>query len=272
MHTSDPPHRNNYKNLAFTASLLIAALTAVASLGGLLNPEVYYPTPDLREFALANDVANLLIGLPVLLFSLWLVHRDKYVGRLLWPGAILYTLYNYLAYAVALPVSWLYLAYLLIVTLCFYTLILTFSSIDMNDARQRLGGRVPERFAGLVLLILGSFVLVRVIVVIVQAQISAGSVEYTERALLLADSLLAPAWIIGGLLLWRKRPPGYGAGLALLFQGSMLFLGLIFVLALQPIITSAALPWVDILVVSLMGLICFIPFFLYLRGALTDSP
>ena len=57
------------------------------------------------------------------------------------------------------------------------------------------------------------------------------------------------------------------AGLGLLFQASMLFIGLIIFLLLQPILTQAPLALVDIVVVFVMGLICFIPFGLFLRGA-----
>jgi hypothetical protein len=251
---------------AFTTSILIAFLTAIASIGGLLNPDYFYPTEELRQFALANDVTNLLIGLPILLGSIWFDHHGKYLGRLLWPGALMYTLYNYLAYAIALPVSWIYLAYLLIVALCLYSLVAALANIDVETARRHIQGEVPERFSASVLILLGGFVFLRVIGVIASAQLSASEIGITERALLVADILLAPAWILGGALLWKKRPLGYAGGLALLFQGSMLFIGLIIVLALQPIFTTAPFPWVDIIVVTVMGLVCFVPFILFLHG------
>jgi hypothetical protein len=249
------------------ASSLIALLSAVASLAGLLNPDTIYPTEALRQFALSNDVANLLIGLPILLGSIWLDRNGKYIGRLLWPGALMYTLYNYLAYAIAMPVSWVYLGYLLIVVTSLYTLIAVFARIDFNRAKQRLVGRVPERLAAGVLILLGAFVFLRVFAEVLGTVNRADSFALTEIALLLVDSLLAPAWILGGILLWRRKPLGYAAGLPLLFQGSMLFIGLLLVLALQPAFTNSSLPLVDIVVVAAMGLICFVPSWMFLRGA-----
>ena len=78
---------------------------------------------------------------------------------------------------------------------------------------------------------------------------------------------MAPAWVIGGALLWRREPLGYVTGLALLFQASMLFIGLIVVLILQPVMTTAPFALIDVLVVFVMGLICFVPLALFVRGA-----
>lgn len=266
MNNSPATNREIPGIFTLVSSLLIAVLTIVASFSGLLSPALTYPSEALRQFALANDVTNLLLGVPILLLSILLDRRGKYLGRLLWPGALMYTLYNYLAYVVALPVTWLYLAYLWIVALCVYAMVATFMQIDRDAAGRHLNGMVPNRLAGAVLMLLGSFVFLRVFGVIINAQIRATEVTSTDQALLIADVLLAPAWIIGGVLLWKKQPWGYAAGLALLFQGSMLFIGLIIVLALQPIFSSAATPWMDILVVATMGMICFVPFALFLRG------
>jgi len=46
----------------------------------------------------------------------------------------------------------------------------------------------------------------------------------TELALHISDFLITPAWIIGGVLLWRRKEFGYVIGLGLLFQASMLFI------------------------------------------------
>jgi hypothetical protein len=69
------------------------------------------------------------------------------------------------------------------------------------------------------------------------------------------------------VLLWRRKALGYVSGLGLLFQGSMLFIGLIFIMILQPFLTEAQFSLFDVLVITVMGLVCFIPFALYVRGA-----
>jgi hypothetical protein len=46
----------------------------------------------------------------------------------------------------------------------------------------------------------------------------------------------------------------------------MLFIALIVYLILQPVLTGAKCSVIDVTVIFVMGLICFIPFVLFLRG------
>ena len=74
--------------------------------------------------------------------------------------------------------------------------------------------------------------------------------------------------VVGGVLLWRRKAFGYVVALGLLFQASMLFIGLIVFLLVQPFLTAAPFALVDIVVVSILGMICFVPFALFVRGVL----
>jgi hypothetical protein len=47
----------------------------------------------------------------------------------------------------------------------------------------------------------------------------------------------------------------------------MLFMGLIFILILRPFITATEFVLSDILVIFVMGMVCFIPVALFVRGA-----
>jgi hypothetical protein len=125
---------------------------------------------------------------------------------------------------------------------------------------------VPERAGGGVLAGLGLLIFARVVGVLVDAIINQTPVATTERALHISDFVLAPAWVIGGVLLWRREALGYVTGLGLLFQASMLFIGLIFILILEPFMTEAQCALSDVLAVFVMGMVCFIPFAGFLRG------
>jgi hypothetical protein len=51
----------------------------------------------------------------------------------------------------------------------------------------------------------------------------------------------------------------------------MLFIGLIMLLLLQPALTDAPFVLTDVITVSVMGLICFIPFGLFVRGVFSSE-
>ena len=104
----------------YRLSLVIAFLLTAASLGGLLFPNRVYPTEELRQSFLANNLANLLFGLPNLLGCMWLTRRRKLIGLLCWPGALLYTFYNYIAYILGISFSWFTLIFVVIVFLSAY--------------------------------------------------------------------------------------------------------------------------------------------------------
>jgi hypothetical protein len=250
----------------YGSSLLIALLTGAASLTGILDPESMYPTAEAQRSFLANDVVNLFIGLPILLLSLWLTWRQKLTGLLFWPGAIFYGLYNYLIYLFGVPLTILYPLYLLIVTLSVYTIIGLVASIDGEIVKGRLAGRVPERLAAGILIGFGSFFARRALAIMVGAIASQTAVLGAELGLLVADFIFSGALVMGGVLLWRRQGLGYIGGMGLLFQASMLFVGLIVVLILQPFLHGTPFPLVDILVVAAMSLICFVPFGLFVRG------
>ena len=252
---------------AYALSLVVAGLMAAASLVSLLLQSAIYPTEELRRSFVPNDVVNLFIGLPILLGSMYMTWRGKLIGLLCWSGALFFVFYNYTAYVFAMPLNWAFLLHLILVVLSMYTLIGLIANIDRKAVQQRLSGSVLEKFAGGVLAGLGLLFSLRVIGIIVNAIANGTLLAETELAVNIADFLITPAWIIGGILLWRRQAFGYVTGLGLLFQGSMLFIGLIIFLLLQPILTSAPFALVDVVVIFVMGLICFIPFALFVRGA-----
>lgn len=258
-------------SLLYIASLLIAILMTIASVAGLRYRTLIYPTDELIQTFVSNDVVNLFIGLPILLGSMWLTWRGKLVGLLCWAGALFFVLYNYIAYVFAMPLNWAFTLHLVLMMICTYTLIGLIAVIDGEAMRQRLAGTVPEKFAGGVLAALGTLLTLRVLGVLVAALTNGTLPAKTELAVNISDFLTTPAWIVGGVLLWKRKELGYVTGLGLLFQGSMLFIGLIIFLLLQPPLTGLPLATTDIFVVFVMGLVCFIPFGLFIRGVMASD-
>jgi hypothetical protein len=141
---------------AYNLSLIVALLITAASLGGLLFSSSLYPTDELRQSFLTNDLVNLLIGLPVLLGSMWLARRGKLVGLLCWPGAHLYIFYNYLAYLVGVPFSLMTLVFAALLMVSGYLMFDLVRKIDREALKTKLAGAVVEKLSGGILILFGA--------------------------------------------------------------------------------------------------------------------
>lgn len=259
------PIKRNLK-LVYILSLIIASLLVFTSVSGILLGSTIYPTDELFNNFISNDVVNLLIGLPIILASIILTLRGKLVGLLFWPGSLLFVVYNYMIYVLAMPLNWAVLLYLTLITLSLYTIIKLVTIIDGKKIQQRLTGVVHERISGAILVAMGLLFMLQAIGAMIDPLINQIQITGTELALHISDFSISPFLVIGGILLWRRKEFGYVSGLGLLFQASMLFIGLIIFLIVQPILTSTPFLLVDTLVVFIMGLICFIPLALFIRG------
>lgn len=256
---------------AWNLSIVLAVLMGVMSLIGLIfRDSVYTSEEQIRAF-LANDVINLILGLPILLVSMWLTRGGKLGGLFLWPGALLYVLYNYITYVVGIAFGLIPFVYLALVLLSAYLIFDLMRRIDLHSVKGQLAGAVSERISGWILVVLGALFFFRAIAIVVEANMNQTVLPISKIGLLIADLALSTIWIAGGIFLLRKTPLGYASGLGLLFVGSMLFIGLALILLLQPVLTNAQFAPVDVIVVLIMGAICFIPFGLFLRGVMTGG-
>lgn len=256
------PVKQGMKSI-FILSILMAGLMIVVSTVGFWNRNNIYPTRELLETFAPNDAVNLFIGVPVLLVSLWLAWRGKWFGLLCWPGALIFIFYNYLAYAIALPFGWRFPIHMILVVLSVMALIGVIKTIDADAVKQRLEGRVREKLTGGILAGFGALFLSRALGIVVGALTAGTMLPISDLAVNIADMSISPAMIIGGILLWRKKAPGYASGLGLLYMASMLFVALIAFFILQPVVSPAAFKLVDTLVILVMGMVCFIPFILF---------
>jgi hypothetical protein len=252
----------------YAASLGIAALAAAASAAGLAYPGVVYPSDEFRRAFVPSDAATLAVGLPILLGSMALARHGRLAGLLLWPGALLFMLYNYLIYFLCMPLNGVYFAFGTLVVGSGYAFGGLISVIDHQAVKDRLAGVVPGRLSGGVLAVLGGLFVLRAVGMLAGAAAAGTPPSAPELALDVSDIAVSPVWIIGGILLWRRKPSGYAAGLGLLFSLGMLFIGLMFVFILEPCLSATPFRGSDALVILAMSMIVFAPLALFVRGVM----
>jgi hypothetical protein len=262
---------NNDLSKAYSLSVVVAILLTAASLVGLILPSAIYQTDEQLTSFLPNDAINLLLGLPILLVCMWLTKRGKLIGLLCWPGALLYTFYNYIAYIIGMPFGWVSLVFIALVMLCSYLIILLVRNIKWSIVQTSLMGKVSEKFSGGVLVFFGAGFFFLALGVITGANTNQATIPMTDVGVAVADIVLSTLLFVGGIFLFRRKPLGYVSGMGLLFAASALFIGVVLVVLLQPVLTDAPFVLEDVVVLSGMALVCFIPTGLFMRGVLLGS-
>lgn len=269
--TPDALPLKNDINTAWMLSAGMVILMGIMSLAGLVFPNSLYPTETLIQTYMTNDVINLLVGVPILVGSMWLTRRGSLVGLLFWPGALVYLIYNYTSYLIGIPIGASTLLFLVLILVSCYIVYDLLQRIDGAAVKTKLAGEVPETLAGWFLVIIGILFIGRAASVVFGTSADQAALPSTEIGVLLADVIVSIFWIIGGFFLVRRKPLGYTSSLGLLFAASTLFLGLIIFLIIQPLLISAPLSLIDIGVVAVMGAVLSIPFALFLRGTISAS-
>jgi hypothetical protein len=239
----------------------------ITSVVGLFFQSAIYPTDELALAFAPVDAFHLVVGLPILLGSMWLARRGQLVGLLCWPGALLYVLYSFVLNLLGLPFDVLFLPYLLLVILSAYTLIALVASIDGEAVRQKLVGRVPERLAGGILIVLTSLFVLNVVSETTTVLINETPVGPLDSMLWIADSAtLAPVLIAGGYLLWRRKALGYVGGAGMLLAYLMLFGGLVPVFVFPAFYDSSPIDVGGIVFALVMSVLCLVPLVRFVRG------
>ncbi len=250
----------------FTLSGIIIFLTLFASFTGLLLSKRIYPTQVLFETFVANDVANLVIGLPALIGSLIALRKGSLIGLLSLPGAWLYFFYNYLVYSLSMPLKNIYPIYPVLVILCVVVFVIYLRMLSSKSIKLYLEGTVSEKLVGGFLIGLGSLFFLRAASIIISTVVNHSSFARTELALNIADLVITPLWLIVGILLWRRHALGFGLGLTVLFHANSLFFGLVLFLLLQPRFSSTTINITDLVVIIFMAMVALFPFVLFLIG------
>ena len=265
------PLKHSYAR-EYAASIAIAILMFLASIAGILYGEVFYPIDELSVGFVSTDLLNLAVGFPILLLSMWLTRRGHLVGLLCWPGALLYVLYIYFSY-LALPMRVLLIPHLLLIALSAYTTIAVMANIKSEKVRQRISEVVPAKTTGYILVVIAILVFAYQFYNIATSIINKAPPDRMTLVQWIDDLVIGcPAILGGGWLLLRRKELGYAAGMGLLLVCSLLFVGVIPAMIFNAISDNMPVDVIGILIVLVTGMICFIPFVLFVRGVAKTKP
>lgn len=176
-----------------------------------------------------NDLITLIVGLPLLAFSTRWAFRGSLRGRLLLTGTLGFFLYTYMSMSTLTSYNNLFLVYVALFTLSLYAFILAMMSFDLAALPGHFSEKLPRGWiAGLEFVVaafLGLAWLARIIMPLVQNQTPALENTTTLVIQFMDLALIAPAAVLGGILLLRKSAWGYLLASVMLTKGVTMGLG-----------------------------------------------
>lgn len=123
-------------------SVVAALLAAAGSVAGLAFGGIYAPlTPVFLPQALAQDVANLVLVVPLWLVLATLARRGSLRAYLLWLGVLAFTVYNYVIYTFSIPFGPLFLPWVAVLGLSLYSLIGGIAALDHKAVAAAFASR-----------------------------------------------------------------------------------------------------------------------------------
>jgi hypothetical protein len=166
---------------------------------------------------IAQDYVTLFVAVPLLLVSLYFYRKNSLRGKLLLTGITGYLFVTYLFFTLMAMYNVLFLPWVILLSLCFFTFLLLFRSLDSAFLNAAMSSRVPARFIGGFLMFcavsIGLLWLSIVLPHALRGTIPAETEHYTTLVVQALDlAILLPAAFISGRLLYRRTNEGMRAG------------------------------------------------------------
>jgi len=249
----------NISKTTLWLSVLDAMLVLIASIAGLALKSTYArETTSYAIQAVGQDIAN-LVSVAVLVMAVYFVSKGSVRALLVWMGALLTLLYAYVIYAFAAHFNSLFLVYVAILGLSFYT----FFSSTLGLLPERLQphfvavtkARVVSVYLLLVVVLFALLWLSQDIPAMVAGKAPQSVTEsglLTNPVHVLDLGLYLPAMIITALLLWRRKFLGYFFAIPLLIFSILTGIGILAIDLVTGMRGMPTSPGVDLFIAAII--------------------
>ncbi|CAL8967721.1 hypothetical protein CELL_00070 [Cellulomonas sp. T2.31MG-18] len=141
----------------WAAAAAAATVGMIASGIGLASVHAIYgqETRSFVDQAIAQDLVNLVVAGPATLLLAWLAWRGSVRAHLLWTGVLTFTVYNYVIYTMSIHVGPLFLAWVAVLGLTFFSLVGGLRAARPPVVAATLAG-APRRVVGWYLIVIAA--------------------------------------------------------------------------------------------------------------------
>lgn len=216
------------KKLIYVNSMAIAILAAIATLYGLIGKGLYiHDSVSITAQMMGQDLVTLIIVVPILIGSLYLISKDSLRGQLIWMGTLFYFIYSYASMSFLASYNPFFLVYVAIFSLSLYTFLWQLVSLDIKNVKNNFADGKINKITAAFLVVMGIMLAFMWLKMILESLITGNapvSLEnYTTLVIQALDlGIVVPAAILTGYLLIRKNAWGYSLASIFLIKVSLL--------------------------------------------------
>lgn len=211
---------------AFTLSVIVSILAIVASVGGLIIPDLYRDNEFVKSAWFTNDLITLIVGIPLLITSLLFAFKGSVRWQLVWMGMLGYMVYNFAFYLFGAAFNNLFLVYVALFSSSIAALILGLSNLNVNDIALRFSLKTPVKVISIYIMLIAImlfFVEMGMIYNYFQTGILPETIKLTGHptsiVFALDLSIVVPVSVVTAILLWKRNTWGYILGMIMLLKG-----------------------------------------------------
>ncbi|HXN01265.1 MAG TPA: hypothetical protein VN973_05170 [Candidatus Dormibacteraeota bacterium] len=194
----------------------LTLVTALAVAATFFIPGVLRGPAVMNGSARGTALVILAVGVPALLIAMGSAAKGSIRALIVWLGVIAYLSYNAVMFIFATPFNQLFLLYVAMFSLCFWSATSILHQVDLEALRARFSPRLPVRGLAayaLVIVALNGLVWLRNVVPSVLSSTPPswldGTGLGTHPVYVLDLAFWLPLMAVAAVWLWRRRPWGY---------------------------------------------------------------
>ncbi|WP_372994240.1 hypothetical protein [Lutispora sp.] len=183
-----------------------------------------YDSVSVAAQGIAQDIVTIVLGVPLLVISLFLALRGSLKGRLLLTGTLGYFLYTYISYVFLWMYNPMFIVYVILMSASFFSFILLMMSFDISTLASAFNEKLPVRFLGgfqiFFAIALCLLWMKKIIPTITNGTIPLGLEHYTTLVIQGLDlGFIVPIALLSGVMIIKRKPFGYLLSSIIIMKG-----------------------------------------------------
>lgn len=265
------------KKIVYINSIVLALLAITATISGLFMKNLYkHDTNSIVSQMMGQDIVTLLVAVPLLIISLYLIHGNSMRGRLIWMGTLFYFTYTYASMSFLASYNQLFLVYVAIFSISMYTLIGEIVTTKFTGLKSKFKPgkltKITAAFLIFIALMLSLMWLKLIIDSLITGTAPAALEGYTTLVIQALDlGVLVPFAMISAVLLLKNNEWGYILTSIFLIKASLIgtaILSMIVFMVLNGVYVDLG-QIIIFTTMTILGIVVAVGFYRQINGVVT---